>query len=429
MPKQLKPMPRYDAYRDSGVEWLGKIPKHWNPNPGLTVFKENKRDNRGMKEDQVLSLSYGNIIVKPPEKLVGLVPESFETYQLVEPGDIIVRCTDLQNDQTSFRIGLAKDKGIITSAYLNLKVRKGHCSKFWHYYLHSLDTTKVIYKFGSGLRQNLSFLDFKRLPIFDVPYKEQIAIANFLDQKSEQIDQAVKVKEQQIVLLKERKQIIIQKAVTRGLNSDAPMCDSGVEWIGVIPVHWNLKRLKYVVQILKRIVGFEGPDVLSITQQGIKVKDIASGEGQLAMDYSKYQLVFHGDFAMNHMDLLTGYVDISEYDGVVSPDYRVFKNVRKDVYDRYLLTIFQVGYKQKIFYRYGQGVSLLGRWRFPADNFNNFVIPIPPLEEQIAIVTHIETESRKIDKAVTLQQKQIDRLKEYKATLINSAVTGKIKVA
>lgn len=222
MTKQLTTIPRYEAYKDSGIEWLGNIPEQWNIKPGLTIFSENKRDNKGMKEDQVLSLSYGNIIIKPPEKLVGLVPESFETYQLVEPGDIIIRCTDLQNDKTSLRTGLAKDKGIITSAYLNLKVRKKQNPRYWHYYLHSLDTTKVIYKFGSGLRQNLSFLDFKRLPIFDITTDEQTTIANFLDQKTAQIDQAIAIKEKQIALLNERKQILIQNAVTRGLNPDAP---------------------------------------------------------------------------------------------------------------------------------------------------------------------------------------------------------------
>lgn len=137
--------------KDSGVEWIGQVPEHWELTIGMNVFRENKRDNKGMKENTVLSLSYGKIIIKPEEKLFGLVPESFETYQIVEPNDIIIRCTDLQNDQTSLRTGLAQDKGIITSAYLNLKVINNYSAKFLHYYLHALDITKVLYKFGSGL--------------------------------------------------------------------------------------------------------------------------------------------------------------------------------------------------------------------------------------------------------------------------------------
>ena len=242
-------MRRYESYKDSGVEWLGEVPSHWGLTIGMNVFRENKRDNKGMKEKTVLSLSYGQIIIKPEEKLVGLVPESFETYQIVEPNDIIIRCTDLQNDQTSLRTGLANDKGIITSAYLNLKVINNHSAKFLHYYLHTLDITKVLYKFGSGLRQNLSFLDFKRLPIIDIPLSEQQKISQFLDDKTAKIDQAVDLAEKQIALLKEHKQILIQNAVTRGLNPDVPLKDSGVEWIGQVPEHWEVKKLKFVSKI------------------------------------------------------------------------------------------------------------------------------------------------------------------------------------
>lgn len=199
--------------------------------------------------------------------------------------------------------------------------------------------------------------------------------------------------------------------------------ESGVEWLGPVPQDWQTKKLKFVTQITKRIVGYEGPDVLSITQQGIKVKDITSGEGQLADDYSNYQLVYRGDFAMNHMDLLTGYVDISKFDGVVSPDYRVFRRSSDELDDRYLLLIFQIGYKQRIFFRYGQGVSLLGRWRFPAEAFKEFQIPIPPLPEQRAIASFLDDKCAKIDDAVKIKEEQIALLRERRQLIIQQAVT------
>lgn len=186
--------------------------------------------------------------------------------------------------------------------------------------------------------------------------------------------------------------------------------------------------MQAALKIKKRIAKALGYDVLSITQKGIKVKDIDSGEGQLAMDYSKYQLAFRGDFAMNHMDLLTGYIDISKFDGVISPDYRVFTLEDNNCIPEYYLRLFQMCYHEKIFYAFGQGVSQLGRWRFPADNFNNFFIPIPPKDEQIKIVEYIETQTIKIDKAIELQQNYIAKLKEYKASLIDSVVTGKVRV-
>ena len=199
--------------------------------------------------------------------------------------------------------------------------------------------------------------------------------------------------------------------------------DSGADWLGEIPSTWTTRKLKHIVKIHKRIIGHEGIDVLSITQRGIVVKDITSGAGQLAMDYSKYQIVEIGDFAMNHMDLLTGYVDISKFEGVVSPDYRVFKNESKEINDDYLLKIFQIGYNQKIFYKYGQGVSMLGRWRLPAENFNLFSVPIPSTEEQTKIIEFLDQKTAQIDQAIALKQQQIEKLNEYKQIVIQNAVT------
>ncbi len=198
---------------DSGVEWIGQIPKHWEVFPGLRVFSENKRKNIGMIDDRVLSLSYGRIVRKPKEKLVGLVPESFETYQIVKTGDIIIRCTDLQNDKVSLRTALAKDDGIITSAYLNLNVKNGY-SEYLHYLLHVLDITKAIYKLGSGLRQNLSFIDFKRLDIILPPKDEQLQIVEYIETQITKIDKAIELQQNYISKLKEYKASLIDSVVT-----------------------------------------------------------------------------------------------------------------------------------------------------------------------------------------------------------------------
>lgn len=200
--------------RESGIEWIGKIPEHWEVLPGFRIYKENKTKNIGMIEDNVLSLSYGNIIVKSKEKLTGLVPESFETYQIVKPGDIIIRCMDLQNDKTSLRTGLAKDDGIITSAYLNLNIIDGSLPEYLHYYLHMLDITKVLYKFGTGLRQNLSYGDFKRLSIVYPKKSEQQKIVDFIESNTIKIDHAISMQQNQIKKLKEYKATLIDACVT-----------------------------------------------------------------------------------------------------------------------------------------------------------------------------------------------------------------------
>jgi len=199
---------------------------------------------------------------------------------------------------------------------------------------------------------------------------------------------------------------------------------SGVEWLGEVPEHWEIKRVRRIFEIKKRIAGELGFDILSITQQGIKVRDPESNDGQLSMDYSKYQVVEPGDFAMNHMDLLTGYVDISRILGVTSPDYRVFSMVESCNSDPgYLLYVFQMGYRQKILYAYGQGSSQLGRWRLPTKEFQDWAIPFPSQAEQAAVATFLDRETAKIDALIAEQQRLIERLQEKRQAVISHAVT------
>lgn len=202
------------AVRQSGIDWIGEIPSHWDVVPGLAVMREKKVSNKGMKQDRVLSLSYGDIVIKSDEKMHGLMPESFETYQIVNRGDVIVRCTDLQNDQTSLRTGLSRHDGIITSAYLNLNAINGYLPEFLHLYLHYLDISKAIYKFGSGLRQNLSWEDFKRLPVILLPLREQQEIVDFVARQSEKIDQAISYQKELIKQLSVYRATLIDATVT-----------------------------------------------------------------------------------------------------------------------------------------------------------------------------------------------------------------------
>ena len=198
--------------------------------------------------------------------------------------------------------------------------------------------------------------------------------------------------------------------------------DSGIEWIGRIPKGWKTEKFKHIFRIKKIIAGKLGYDVLSVTQQGLKVKNI--NEGQVANDYSNYQIVHVGDFVMNHMDLLTGYVDVSKQEGVTSPDYRSFYAIHKHEIDcRYYLYIFQFCYMTRLFYNLGQGVSNLGRWRLPAEQQNEFVLPFPPLIEQQRIADYLDKKCAEIDSLVELQEQMIAQLTDYKQSVITEAVT------
>ncbi len=237
----------YPEYKDSGLSWLGGIPRHWQTGPGFAAFREKRVKNAGMKEKTVLSLSYGRIVVKPSEKLHGLVPLSFDTYQIVDQGDIIVRSTDLQNDWNSLRVGLVRDRGIITSAYLCLGTTGALIPEYGYLQLHAFDLMKVFYGMGSGLRQNLDFSDFKRMLIFVPPPDEQAAIVRFLDHADRLIRRYTRAKRRLIELLNEQKQAIIHQAVTRGLDPDVRLKPSGVDWLGDLPEHWDVRRVRSLV--------------------------------------------------------------------------------------------------------------------------------------------------------------------------------------
>jgi type I restriction enzyme S subunit len=199
---------------------------------------------------------------------------------------------------------------------------------------------------------------------------------------------------------------------------------SGVEWLGNIPVHWKVLKVRWIFEIRKRIAGSLGFDVFSITQEGFKIKDILRNEGQVSQDYSKYQLVQVGDFAMNHMDLITGGVDIAQSRGVTSPDYRVFCIHDRDrFHDRYFLYLFRKCLRERIFYPYGQGSSQLGRWRFPTDNFKDFRFPVPTRAEQVSIAQFLDIEVPRLDGLIREQQHLLDLLAEKRQAIISHAVT------
>ncbi len=244
----LKP---YPFYKDSGVPWLREIPGHWGLNPGFSTFKQKQCKNTRMIETTVLSLSYGRIVVKPVERLHGLVPASFETYQVVNPGEIIIRPTDLQNDWNSLRVGIARNRGIITSAYLCLKTVGPLIPDYGYLLLHAYDLKKIFYGMGSGLRQNLDFTDLKRMPVLIPPREEQSAIAAFLAYADHRINRLIRAKRRLIELLNEQKRAIIHRAVTRGLDPNVRLKPSGVEWLGDVPEHWKVRRIKQVSKILR----------------------------------------------------------------------------------------------------------------------------------------------------------------------------------
>ena len=200
--------------KDSGIEWVGEIPVHWPVHPVYSYYGERKNKNRLGKEDNLLSLSYGRVIRKDINTNDGLLPESFNTYNIVEAGDIIIRPTDLQNDKRSLRTGLVKEHGIITSAYIDLYPLKQVDSRYFHFLLHAYDVMKVFYNMGNGVRQGLNYSEFSRLMVFEPPYEEQVAMADYLETKVTEVDAIIEQKKEQMAVLDAYKRSLIFEYVT-----------------------------------------------------------------------------------------------------------------------------------------------------------------------------------------------------------------------
>lgn len=414
-------MERYERYKDSGVKWIGEIPGHWGMYKLKYLFKLNKNKNIGNKCNTILSLSYGKIKIKK-DLNEGLTPESYESYQLLSTGDIVIRSTDLQNDHTSLRTGLVKIEGAITSAYIGLKnLDMSLCdSRFYHYFLHDWDITKAIYNQGKGLRQSLNWDDIKNMliPVLDI--SEQTAIANYLDSATAKIDEAIAQQQKMIGLLNERKQIIINNAVTKGLNPDAPMKDSGVDWIGEIPEHWELMQYRHLFYNLDKL---RQPISADQRSRNNPQYDYYGASGVIdKIDYYNVEdkVLLIGEDGANLLLRNLPLIYKAEGKFWVNNHAHILKPIRDD-YDfmAYVMeaadyTLFITGSAQP---------------KLSQSNLNAVKLPIPPLEEQKSIVEHLAQRTEKLDTAISNATKQISLLQERKQIIINDVVTGKVKVS
>lgn len=422
----------YPEYKDSGVSWLGKIPTHWDVKPGMAFISQRKEKNVGMKESTVLSLSYGQIVVKPPEKLHGLVPESFETYQIADPGNIIIRGTDLQNDKTSLRVGKVRNRGIITSAYLCLQANEKINPDYAHLLLHGYDLMKIYYGMGSGLRQNLDFSDFKRLPVLVPSPTEQNKIHKYVESVHSQINKFIRNKRRFIELLKEQKQNVINQAVTRGLNPNVKLKPSGVEWIGDIPEHWEVLPVRRCAKLVKTggtPIGagneyFSSPGFNWYTPGDFKDDlYLADSERQLSEIGKRSVKLFPPNTVMMiGIGGTIGKVSISrdkagcnqQINGIV-PNERV--NIEYFAFALRCLRDFIVSCGKFT------TMPIINQ-----DETKSLRIPVPPVPEQTNIVLYINEECLAIDQAINRAQREIELMREYRTRLISDVVTGQVDV-
>lgn len=387
--------------------------------------------NKDVHHQNLLSLSYGRIINKDINGVSGLLPASYDTYQIIEDGNIVLRLTDLQNDQKSLRVGLCTQEGIITSAYLALQPRVTVLPAFLYLLLHTADIMKVFYSMGNGLRQNLNWGELRKLSCVLPPLAEQRAIVSYLDGKVGQIDTYIAKQTQQIELLKELKQAVIANAVTKGISNDnnyhTKLKQSGVSWIGEIPEHWEVKRAKNMFIRMAREVRDEDAVITCFRDGQVTLRKNRRVDGFTeSLKEIGYQGIRKGDLVIHQMDAFAGSIGVSDSDGKGTPVYICLqpKGDCSNNYYMYLLReMARTGFIKSLYRGIRERSS-----DFRYETFAKLFLPIPPLPEQRAIVSYIEAQTANIDKLINAYQQQVERIKELKQRLISDAVTGKINV-
>jgi type I restriction enzyme S subunit len=416
---------------EASLPWLTGIPTSWRVVPLFSLLSERKVRNTGGTGQTVLSLSYGSIVVRDVESNYGLLPESFETYQVVEPGNIVLRLTDLQNDKRSLRVGLVRQHGIITSAYLCLDVASHELNANYAYYLlHSLDIRKVFYSLGSGVRQSIGYVDLKRLPLILPPPTEQRAIATFLHRETARIDVIIDKKQRQIEFLEEKRVALISHAVTKGLEPNVKMKDSGVEWLGKIPEHWRVLPLKRVVRIRE---GQVDPRVSENSNLPlIAPNHIESGTGRVIELVSACdQGAVSGKYPFSRGEILYSKIRPALAKACIAPDDGLCS---ADMYPMTVAAGFLPQYVVFVLISHAftaMAVNESMRVAMPKVNretLGKLRFAFPSLREQSAIVEQLEATVLPIDVTVTAIRKSIGLFQEYRSSLISAAVTGQISV-
>ncbi len=425
--------------KDSGIEWIGAMPRAWKMNTIAQIFLQVKCKNTGLQERNLLSLSYGKVKRKSIDTVEGLLPESFDGYNIIEKDDIVLRLTDLQNDHTSLRVGLAEERGIITSAYLTIRNRSNFCPKYLYYYLHSFDIAKGFYGMGAGVRQGLNWDGVKWLKILVPSVPEQERIAAFLDAECAEIDAVLEKTRASIEEYKKLKQAVITQAVTKGIRGDRPMKDSGIEWIGEIPAEWSVVK---------------GRRLILATQNGLTRRNLEKSEGFIVLklknldadgniDYSevnrvaltdeeksKYQLC-DGDFLfvrVNGSRNLVGkcaiYHDVGEIVAYNDHIIRVKLNdlCLKEYFHYYLLSIAG---KREIELHTS---TAAGQFTISGDGLRELRVVLPGIVEQAETVAYLDKKSADIDALVAKKQQYLTEIENYKKSLIYEYVTGKKEV-
>lgn len=417
----------YPEYKNGGLPWLTSIPKHWELHKLGAICK--KLDRKVSSSDEILICSNNGTVFPRNENTLGLISDRDNVYQGVAVGDLLIHGMDTWHG------------AIAVSQY------KGKCSKVVHvcnssqnksyisYFLQMLAIQNVYKAISNGVRGNTSdFRSWNKAKSILIAYpptiEEQNVIVSYLDKKCIEIDALVSRRQAIIERLKELKQSIIAEAVTKGLNPDVPMKDSGVKWLGDIPTHWNIWKLRNIFHKTSIKNRPDLPLLSVVREQGVIIRNVESKEENhnfIPDDLSKYKVLQKGQFVINKMKAWQGSYAVSELTGIVSPAYFIY-----DVdYSGLLPSFFNLAIRSKpyvgFFNKASDGVRI-GQWDLDETQMRDIPLFVPPLAEQAVIVSYLDKKCAKIDTLISRQEQIIGKLKELKTSTIAHVVTGKVDV-
>lgn len=413
----------YPTYKDSGIEWLGQIPTYWELTRISSVLTEVRDLNTSLCFLHPSQFKFGDIILKPDVNIEDV--SSLSKCIIFRKDDILINGLNLNYDFVTQRIARADYTGIITSAYFAVRVRNNLSSKYITYLFKALDSRKVFNGLGTGIRLTLTYKELKKYYILLPPEEEQRQIVAYLDYKSNKINERIYQRERELQTLSELKQAEIAVVVTRGLDPNVPMKESGIEWLGKIPAHWEVRKIKNCLQERSE-KGYPNEPILCATQsRGVIPQDMYDNRVVVVnKDFDKLKLVKSGDFVIS-LRSFQGGIEYAYYQGIISAAYTILtpKDKRNSEYFKHLFKshdFIQLLQTCVTGIREGQNIN----YAMLAKHF----IPIPPIEEQQKIVLYIKNRLYVIDEYIAKLKAEINYLQEYKQRLISDVVTGKVDV-
>ena len=424
--------------KDSGIEWIGEIPEGWEIKYFVQLFSQVKNKNIGLCEKNLLSLSYGKIKQKSIETVGGLLPDNFEGYNIIDRDDIVLRLTDLQNDQHSLRVGLSHERGIITSAYCSIRVRGAESPNYLYYYLHTFDIAKGFYGMGSGVRQGLNWDGLKYIKIVLPPQHEQDRISVFLNQKTLEIDSMLSKTISSIEEYKKLKQAVITQAVTKGVRGEREMKDSKVDYIGQIPDEWVLCKLRNIgdaqngISKASEFFGKGTPFVsYSDVYKNYSLPFSVSGLVESTPEEQERYSVKEGDIFFTRTSETieeVGFSCVCEKD-IPNATFAGFlirvRPFSDELYTPYAKYYFRSSHLR--FYLVKE-MNLVTRASLGQSLLKSMPVLLPSLQEQKEIANYLDAKCAEIDGLIAKKEQLVKELESYKKSLIYEVVTGKREV-